>query len=119
MSNEVHLNHHLVRPEHLNQFGYLFGGSLLGWVDEDCWIAATQEFPHCKFVTVGMDQVAFHYSVREGTILRVECQRVKLGITSVRYQVVVLDARKPEREPIFATHVTYVNVSDVGVKVPI
>lgn len=109
-------NHHLVRPEHLNQYGYLFGGSLLAWVDEDCWIAATQEFPGCKFVTVGMDQVEFHYSVKEGTILRSESTRVHLGKTSLTYQVVVTDARRPDAPPIFATRVSYVNVDETGAK---
>ncbi|HSO80381.1 MAG TPA: hotdog domain-containing protein, partial [Chromatiaceae bacterium] len=30
----------VVRPEHLNHFGHLFGGCLLKWVDEIAWIAA-------------------------------------------------------------------------------
>ena len=31
----------VVRPEHLNHFGHLFGGCLLKWVDEIAWIAAS------------------------------------------------------------------------------
>ena len=27
-------NHKRVIPQHLNQYGYLFGGNLLQWVDE-------------------------------------------------------------------------------------
>ena len=43
----------LVLPEDLNQFGYLFGGRLLSWIDEACWIAASLDHPECRFVTIG------------------------------------------------------------------
>ena len=58
-------NHRLVLPEHLNHFGFLFGGYLLKWVDEFAWMAATTEFPGCHFVTVGMNEVSFRNSVRD------------------------------------------------------
>jgi competence protein ComEC len=32
----------VVRPEHLNHYGHLFGGCLLKWVDEIAWIAASR-----------------------------------------------------------------------------
>ncbi|MGD0283399.1 MAG: hotdog domain-containing protein, partial [Dissulfurispiraceae bacterium] len=59
-------NYKLVLPEHLNQFGYLFGGNLLKWVDEVAWIAASLDFPGCKFVTIGMDRVEFRKSIKQG-----------------------------------------------------
>ena len=49
--------HRLVLPEDLNHFGFLFGGRLLAWVDEACWIAASLDYPNCLFVTIGMDKV--------------------------------------------------------------
>ena len=47
--------HRLVLPEDLNQFGFLFGGRLLSWVDEASWIAASMDYPECQFVTIGME----------------------------------------------------------------
>ena len=38
-------NHKLVMPEHLNHYGYLFGGNLLQWVDEYAYIANVPEHP--------------------------------------------------------------------------
>jgi uncharacterized protein (TIGR00369 family) len=108
-------NHKLVHPEHLNHYGFLFGGYLLMWVDEIAWIAASLEFPDCLFVTVGMAKVEFHKSVREGSILRFETERSRLGNTSVTYQVVV----KRKDESIFSTDVTLVNVDESGCKKPI
>lgn len=109
----------LVLTEDLNQFGYLFGGRLLGWIDEASWIAASLEFPGCRFVTVGMDEVAFRHSVRQGSILSIECERHRLGTTSVSYAVAVRDGRDPSREVIFSTIVTFVNVDADGRKQPV
>lgn len=111
--------HRLVLPEDLNQYGFLFGGRLLAWVDEACWIAATLEFPHCQFVTIGMDKVEFRHSVRQGTIINIRCSKTREGTTSVAYHVEVFDRRNPHAPPIFATGITYVSVDDTGRKRPI
>ena len=37
--------HRLVMPGDLNQYGFLFGGKMLSWVDEACWIAASLDYP--------------------------------------------------------------------------
>ena len=63
-------NYTIVRKEHLNHYGYLFGGMLLCWVDEFAWIFASLDFPGCPLVTVGMDQVVFKERVVNGSILR-------------------------------------------------
>jgi len=114
-------NHRLVRPEHLNHYGYLFGGNLLKWVDETAWIAATLEHPGCKFVTIGMDRVEFRQSVREGAILRFHIQSVRQGRTSVQYRVTV-SADNPEtgtEQSVFTTHVSFVCLDETGAKRPI
>lgn len=106
----------LVLPADMNQFGYLFGGRLLAWVDEASWIAASIDFPMCRFVTVAMDQVEFHRSVREGTILAISAKRLRMGKTSVTYAVEVKDLRNHPQELLFATKVTFVHVDECGVK---
>jgi acyl-CoA hydrolase len=108
--------HRLVLPEDLNHFGALFGGRLLAWVDEACWIAASLDYPHCQFVTIGMDKVEFRHSVRQGTILNIRCEREKEGRTSVSYRVEVFDRRNPGAPSIFSTAITYVSVDDAGRK---
>lgn len=110
--------HRLVLPGDLNHYGFLFGGNLLCWVDEASWIAASLEYPHCQFVTIGMDRVEFHHSVRQGTILEIKCDRIRQGTTSVTYGVEVRD-RKSHPDPIFSTNVTFVRVDDTGAKLAI
>lgn len=105
-------NHRLVLPEHLNQFGFLFGGYLLMWVDEVAWMAASLDFQDCHFVTVGMDSVAFHRTVRQGAILRFETTLSREGRTSVTYEVSVLQ----EDIEIFSNSVSLVRIDENGAK---
>lgn len=107
--------HRLVLPGDLNHYGFLFGGRLLAWIDEASWIAATLDYPHCQFVTVAMDTVEFHHSVRDGTILKISCKREHEGITSASYGVKVINELAGSI-PIFSTRVTFVSVDDDGQK---
>lgn len=112
-------NHKLVMPEHLNHFGYLFGGNLLQWVDEQAWMAATLDYPGCYFVTIGLDKVEFRQSVRGGTILRFVVGRTRAGTTSVQYEVTVFGGDEAGGRPVFRTHVTLVRIDDKGRKIPL
>ena len=110
----------LVMPENLNHFGVLFGGYILKWVDEIAWVAASLDYSKCRFVTIAMDKVEFKHSVRQGTILRFEANRVRQGNTSVNYEVLVFRDHDSDREnAIFSTTVTMVNVDDNGQKIPV
>jgi acyl-CoA hydrolase len=108
----------LVLPEHLNHYGYLYGGALLAWVDEAGWIAASLDYPGCKFVTVAMDKVEFKKSVRQGSILRFDVNRIREGNTSVHYKVEVFrdEIETGEREQIFSTGITFVCLDGDGKK---
>ena len=114
-------NYTTVLPEHLNHYGYLFGGCLLKWVDEFAYIAANIEFPGHRFVTVALDNVEFKHSIKQGQILRFSIECWKLGNTSVQYHVQVFDACDPTepRTPLFVTNITFVNVDESGQKQPI
>jgi len=111
-------NYKLVLPEHLNHFGYLFGGYLLKWVDEVAWIAASLDFPECQFVTIGMDKVEFRKSIKGGTILRFLAEKVRIGNTSVQYTVNVFNeaSKSGDEERVFSTNVTFVCLDDEGYK---
>jgi acyl-CoA hydrolase len=108
----------VVRPEHLNHFGYLFGGFLLKWVDEISWIAASRDYPGCSFVTVSMDKVEFRRGVHQGTVLRFDAQESSRGNTSVEYAVAVYsdDLETGAEEAIFSTHIRFVCLDGKGVK---
>ena len=108
--------HRLVLTEDLNQYGFLFGGRLLSWADEAGYIAASNDFPQARFVTVGMSKVEFHQSVKNGAIIRIVSEQVKVGTSSVTYRVDIYSNKEPERGVIFSTDISYVNVDASGVK---
>jgi acyl-CoA hydrolase len=111
-------NYTIVRPEHLNHHGFLFGGTMLSWVDEYAWLAATLDFPHCRLVTIAMDRSVFRHPAPVGSILRFHCRHASQGDSSVTYAVdVYADAPGAEaEEQIFSTTVTFVRVDENGAK---
>jgi acyl-CoA hydrolase len=114
-------NYTIVRNEHLNHHGYLFGGTLLSWVDEFAWIFASLDFPGCTLVTVGMDQVSFKERVESGSILHFNILPSKRGTSSVSYTVnVFADAPgATEEKAVFSTKVTFVRIDAEGRKCPL
>ncbi len=108
----------MVLPGDLNHYGYLFGGNLLKWVDEYCWIAASIDYPDCAFVTIGLDKVEFRHGVREGSILRFNIELLKEGVSSVTYQANVYRRAFEccEDVHVFSTNATLVNVDEQGKK---
>lgn len=111
-------NYALVRPEHLNHYGHLFGGVLLKWVDEYAWLAASRDYPGYRFVTVAMDRVEFRHPVGAGASLRFHITRAKEGTTSVTYAVEVFSTEPDAtgETSIFTTHITFVRVDETGQK---
>lgn len=100
----------------LNQYGFLFGGTMLSWVDEASWIAASLDYPKCRFVTIGLDEVMFKHSVNNGTILVIRSQCKRVGKSSVTYNVEVFRGDTIGDGHIFSTNVTFVNVDEAGKK---
>ncbi len=114
-------NFTIVRPQHLNHHGFLFGGVLLMWVDEFAWITASRDYPHCNLVTIGMDNIQFRQRVLNGSILRFDIRPLRQGNTSVQYAVDVFSdepGADVEKE-VFHTTVTFVRVDAEGHKTPL
>lgn len=106
-------------PEHLNHYGYLFGGYLLNWVDEYAWITASLDYPGCNFVTRALNTVEFRNTVKGGTILKFITEKAKQGNTSVQYSVNVYrgNVEGGQKDLIFSTHVTFVCIDREGNKI--
>jgi acyl-CoA hydrolase len=111
----------LVLPEHLNDQGSLFGGYLLKWMDEFAYITASMEFPGNRFVTIALNNVEFKHQIRCGQILRFSITNSGLGNTSAEYRVEVFGEIKEaeEKGALFATTITFVNITEDGKKTSI
>lgn len=110
----------IVLPADLNDYGSLFGGTLLKWVDEIAYIRVSLDFPDRHFVTIGLDNVEFRHPIRQGQILRFQCDKVRVGTTSVSYKVEVFGARydRDSEEVLFENNISFVCVDADGNKVP-
>ena len=111
-------NFTIVRPEHLNHHGYLFGGAMLKWVDEYAWLTASRDFPGCTMVTMAMNEIVFRQRVLLGSILRFNVQPRKRGRTSISYIVEVFadEQGSSVEKKVFTTRVTFVRLDDEGKK---
>jgi acyl-CoA hydrolase len=111
-------NFTIVRPEHLNHHGYLFGGQLLKWVDESAWLVAARDFPGHILVTRAMDRIDFKTPIANGSILRFHILPWKQGRTSVTYSVEVFAAEPGavDEKWVFSTHVVFACVDEKGKK---
>lgn len=99
----------LVRPEHLNHHGYLFGGRLLEWLDEQAYIAAMSMLaPQANLVTVAIDRVEFRHSAKQGSMLRFRSLPIHTGITSLTVFTKVLQLGFPNECDMFSAYVTFV-----------
>jgi len=109
-------NFQLVRPEHLNHYGYLFGGNMLKWVDESAYMTARLEYPDFEFVTVALNRVEFNQPVDVGSILKFDVQRSRLGSSSVDYTVTVREDGniKSLGVVLFSTVITFVSIGHEG-----
>lgn len=114
-------HHKLVLPEHINDQDSLFGGYLLKWLDEFAYITASIDFPGHRFVTIALENVEFKHQIACGQILRFSVNRVRVGTTSVEYCVEVFGANASEdsNRVLFATNITFVNITESGQKAPI
>jgi acyl-CoA hydrolase len=105
----------------MNEQGVLFGGYLLKWIDEFAYISASLDYPGNRFVTVSLDNVVFRKPVKVGYILCFDIVRVRLGTTSVSYDIKVFNAKDPAQkdELLFETNIVFVNINQEGKKEPI
>ena len=114
-------NYTIVRFEHLNQHDNLFGGQMLSWVDEFAWLTAARDFSGYRLVTRAMENISFEKAVPNGSILRFHILPCKQGNSSITYSVdVFADTPGSSKEfLVFATKVTFVSISEEGVKIPL
>lgn len=108
----------IVLPADLNDYGSLFGGTLLKWVDEIAYIHVSLDFPGQKFVTIGLDNVEFRHPIHEGQILKFVCSKTRVGNTSITYNVKVYRARyDTEQETVvFENNISFVCIDEDGNK---
>lgn len=83
----IYRSRKLIRPEHLNSRGTLFGGELLKWIDEEAAIFAICQLGEKNIVTKAMSEIDFMSSPQNGDIIEIGCQLEEIGNTSITIKV--------------------------------
>ncbi|MBN1765330.1 MAG: acyl-CoA thioesterase [Sedimentisphaerales bacterium] len=114
--NEEFNHYCIVRQEHLNQYGSLFGGHLLSIIDEMAYVACVRTFPAHNFVTRALQDVEFHAPARLGDVLETHASIDRIGRTScqVKVKVFICGSKEKQRRLSFDGMVVMVCVDDQG-----
>ena len=114
-------HHMVVRQEHLNQYGNLFGGRVLAVIDELAFIACSRTYPGRNFVTRAVQNAEFTSPARLGDVLEFNFGIEKVGRTSVQVGVetFVFSGRTGRRSRTFDGTVIMVCVDEDGAAIPV
>ena len=72
-----------VKPEDLNANETLFGGRLLGWIDEEAALYSIIQLENRKVVTKYMSEINFMSSAQQGDIVEIGIEVVHFGKSSI------------------------------------
>ena len=103
--------HYMVMPQHANQYGFVFGGVIVSWIDMIAGMAAQK---HCgtNVVTAGIDSLTFERPVHIGQQVALFACVNYVGRTSLEVGVKVVCDDLPTGQSFIATkaYLTFVAV---------
>ncbi len=111
---------HMVRPNHLNAAGRLFGGILMQWIDEVAALVAKRH-THMNVTTVSVDNFRFLKGAYQRDVIVLKGKATYVGHTSMEVKVDTyvedIDGRRTPINHAFFTMVA-LDVNDKPAAVP-
>ena len=107
------LTRKLVTHENLNPRGYLHGGELLKWIDEEGGIHAGIEMNTSLIVTKMMSEINFKFHVILGDVVEIGMQKLDIGKTSCTLSCTVRSLHA-DRTVLTIDKIVYVRVNKYG-----
>jgi|TARA_R110002167_G_scaffold188265_1_gene389719 acyl-CoA thioesterase YciA len=112
---------HLCLAKDLGIHNNLFGGVMLGWLDEAGASLASQIINTPRVVTVKLDKVEFTMPVKTGNLIKIYGEVKEFGNTSITLH---LEAKKESpytgrKKTVCSTNIKFVRIDDDGDPVPI
>ena len=106
-------------PKDTNQYGTIFGGVILSYIDQAGFVEARRHGVH-KWVTVAIDRVEFKQPVQLGDVVAFYTTATRLGTTSVTVKVEVEAERYTDGStvPVTEASITLVSVDSAGKPIP-
>lgn len=77
---------HIVRPNHLNAAGRLFGGMLMQWLDEVAGMVASRH-TRSNVITASVDNLRFIHGVYKGEMVVIKGKVTYVGSTSLEVRL--------------------------------
>ena len=93
-----------VKPEDLNANETLFGGKLLGWIDEEAALYSIIQLENKRVVTKYISEINFMSTAEKGDIVEIGIEVVKFGKSSLNLNCEVRNKM---------THETIVTVDNI------
>ena len=112
---------HIAMTKDMGVHGNLFGGKMLAALDEAVASFATMYCRTPNMVTLKIDEMVFKESVKVNNQVRIYCEVVDVGTTSIRIKA---EARKvsyytEQERVVCSTIFTFVRIDEDGHPVPI
>jgi acyl-CoA thioesterase YciA len=106
-------------PRDTNQYGTIFGGVILSYIDQAGFVQARRHGVH-RWVTAAVDRVDFKAPVHLGDTVNFYAATVRTGTKSVTVQIDVEAERftNGERIPVTTATLTMVSIDSTGKPIP-
>jgi len=109
----------VMMPRDTNQYGTIFGGVILSYIDQAGFIEARKHGVH-RWVTASIDRVDFHAPVLTGDVVEFRTATERAGTKSVRVRIRVLSERYATGDTVHVTEatLTMVSINAAGQPIP-
>lgn len=107
----------MVAAKDLNSNGWLFGGRVLAWIDEEAFVFASCQLESTAVVTRSISAVHFLASARQGDVVEIGTDVVEFGRTSISITCEVRN-RRTQQSITQVDRIVFVRVDGDGQAVP-
>ncbi len=99
----------------------MFGGAVLGLIDQSAGAYAAQVCDTPRMVTVKIDQLVFKNAVKVGNIIKIYCEVNTFGNSSITLYVEVRkhNVYTGQQEVVVSTSIVFVRIDEEGRPIPI
>jgi acyl-CoA thioesterase YciA len=99
----------------------MFGGTVLGLIDQSAGAYASQICDTPRMVTVKIDGLTFENPVKVGNIIKVYCNVIEFGNTSLSIYVEVRkhNVYTGKQDVVIKTNIKFVRIDEEGRPIPI
>ena len=112
---------HPVKKSDLGFHGNLFGGKLLAWLDAAAAAYAMEVCHNRRMVTIRIDECVFKKPAKEGSLVKIYGELVKIGNTSATFHVEAraFNVYTHDEEAVLYTKIVFVRIDEDGSPIPI